>query len=152
MRQAIGYIRVSTLEQANEGISLEAQQARIERLCEANDYQLAALYVDRGFSGKRQVVCINGALPSLPAGGCGGLKKIDVELAVMFGRETITQAASMDLARVSAMDCKAVAATAKEIRRARGYPKKQVRLARASLKEFVFLRPLLCRPVVIGAM
>ena len=53
MRQAIGYIRVSTLEQANEGISLEAQQARIERWCEANDYQLAALYVDRGISGKR---------------------------------------------------------------------------------------------------
>jgi len=88
------------------------------------------------------VVCINGALPSLPAGGCGGLKKIDVELAVMFGRETITQAASMDLARVSAMDCKAVAATAKEIRRARGYPKKQVRLARALVKT---QRLLLCR-------
>jgi DNA invertase Pin-like site-specific DNA recombinase len=30
---AIGYIRVSTEDQAREGISLEAQQARIEAYC-----------------------------------------------------------------------------------------------------------------------
>ena len=29
MKQAIGYIRVSTEKQANEGVSLEAQEAKI---------------------------------------------------------------------------------------------------------------------------
>ena len=53
MRQAVGYIRVSTVEQANEGVSLEAQQARIETWGAANGYELAALFVDRGLSGKR---------------------------------------------------------------------------------------------------
>ena len=53
MKQAIGYIRVSTEKQANEGVSLEAQEARIERWCEANDYELVKVYVDAGISGKR---------------------------------------------------------------------------------------------------
>lgn len=53
MRQAVGYIRVSTVEQANEGVSLEAQQVRIETWGAANGYEIAALFVDRGLSGKR---------------------------------------------------------------------------------------------------
>ena len=50
--QVIGYMRVSTQEQADEGSSLEAQQARIKALCLVNDYQLSGLYVDAGISGK----------------------------------------------------------------------------------------------------
>ena len=38
MKQAIGYIRVSTEKQANEGVSLEAQEAKIVSWCKANDY------------------------------------------------------------------------------------------------------------------
>lgn len=38
---AIGYVRVSTQEQAHEGVSLEAQRARIEAWCIANGYDLA---------------------------------------------------------------------------------------------------------------
>ena len=33
IRRAIGYVRVSTDMQANEGISLEAQQAAIQQYC-----------------------------------------------------------------------------------------------------------------------
>ena len=53
MKQAIGYIRVSTEKQANEGVSLEAQQARIVSWCKTNDYELVKVYVDAGISGKR---------------------------------------------------------------------------------------------------
>jgi len=52
MKTAIGYIRVSTEQQADEGISLEAQKAKIAAWCEINDYQLAQVYVDAGISGK----------------------------------------------------------------------------------------------------
>ena len=53
MKQAIGYIRVSTEKQANEGVSLEAQEAKIVTWCKANDYELVKGYVDAGISGKR---------------------------------------------------------------------------------------------------
>lgn len=53
MKQAIGYIRVSTERQASEGVSLEAQEARINSWCSANNYELVRVYVDAGISGKR---------------------------------------------------------------------------------------------------
>ena len=53
MKTAIGYIRVSTEKQANEGVSLEAQEARINAWCVANGYELAGVYVDAGISGKK---------------------------------------------------------------------------------------------------
>lgn len=52
MKQAIGYVRVSTEQQASEGVSLEAQRARIQAWCETNGYELVAVYVDAGISGK----------------------------------------------------------------------------------------------------
>lgn len=51
--QAFGYVRVSTENQATEGISLEAQQAKIQAWCLANDVELAGVFVDAGISGKR---------------------------------------------------------------------------------------------------
>jgi DNA invertase Pin-like site-specific DNA recombinase len=51
--EAIGYVRVSTEGQAVDGVSLEAQQARILAWCEANDYTLAGLHIDAGLSGCR---------------------------------------------------------------------------------------------------
>lgn len=50
---AHGYIRVSTAGQASEGVSLEAQQARIEAWAVANGYSLASVHVDAGLSGGR---------------------------------------------------------------------------------------------------
>ena len=54
MQTAIGYVRVSTEGQAKEGVSLEAQQAKIQAWCLANDVELAGVFVDAGISGKRQ--------------------------------------------------------------------------------------------------
>ena len=52
MKKAIGYIRVSTEQQADEGVSLAAQRAKITAWSELNDYELVAIYEDAGISGK----------------------------------------------------------------------------------------------------
>ena len=52
MKKAIGYIRVSTEQQADEGVSLAAQRAKITAWCALNDYELIAIYEDAGISGK----------------------------------------------------------------------------------------------------
>jgi site-specific DNA recombinase len=51
MPSAIGYIRVSTSEQAIEGVSLDAQRAKISAWAIANDYCLAGIYEDAGITG-----------------------------------------------------------------------------------------------------
>ena len=53
IRKAVGYIRVSTASQADNGVSLDSQQAKIEAWCLANEYQLDGVFSDRGLSGSR---------------------------------------------------------------------------------------------------
>ncbi|MCC6740931.1 MAG: recombinase family protein [Planctomycetia bacterium] len=53
MKAAIGYVRVSTEGQAAEGVSLEAQEAKIKAWCAASGFALAAVHVDAGLSGGR---------------------------------------------------------------------------------------------------
>jgi site-specific DNA recombinase len=48
----IGYVRVSTDEQAREGISLESQRAKIAAYCNLNDLELTEIIEDAGKSGK----------------------------------------------------------------------------------------------------
>jgi len=48
--KAVGYIRVSTVEQADNGVSLEAQQERLEAYCTANELDLVALVSDEAVS------------------------------------------------------------------------------------------------------
>src|SRR5262249_43698079 len=51
--KASGYIRVSTVGQSKEGVSLDAQQERIRAWALANGYDLMQVHVDAGLSGKR---------------------------------------------------------------------------------------------------
>lgn len=53
MATAIGYVRVSTADQATEGVSLDAQRERIAAWCLANGIALGSVFVDAGISGKR---------------------------------------------------------------------------------------------------
>ena len=53
MQTAIGYVRVSTEDQANEGVSLDAQKAKLAAWCMINDYELSDVFVDAGLSGGR---------------------------------------------------------------------------------------------------
>lgn len=52
-RPAVGYLRVSTEEQAFEGISIAAQRAKIESYCDLHGLELVAVQSDEGISGKR---------------------------------------------------------------------------------------------------
>ena len=52
-RPAIGYVRVSTEEQAMEGVSLDAQRAKVVAYCGLHGHELAQTYADEGLSGKR---------------------------------------------------------------------------------------------------
>ena len=45
------YIRVSTAEQAKEGYSIGEQLGRLEKYCEAMDWEIFKVYTDPGFSG-----------------------------------------------------------------------------------------------------
>jgi DNA invertase Pin-like site-specific DNA recombinase len=61
MRQAIGYIRVSSDEQADSGLGLEAQRQRIRAYCDMKGLSLDTIFEDAGVSGGK-------ALASRPAG------------------------------------------------------------------------------------
>lgn len=52
MTKAYGYIRVSTEDQAKEGISLSSQTKKIEAFCTVNDLDLVEVISDEGMSGK----------------------------------------------------------------------------------------------------
>jgi len=51
--KAIGYCRVSTTAQADEGVSLDAQRAKLEAWCTLNGAPLAGVHTDAGLSGGR---------------------------------------------------------------------------------------------------
>jgi site-specific DNA recombinase len=50
--KAIGYVRVSTQGQVDNGVSLEMQETRIRAYCEFNDLDLVDVITDAGLSGK----------------------------------------------------------------------------------------------------
>ncbi|MCX4256477.1 MAG: recombinase family protein [Oscillospiraceae bacterium] len=51
MKRAAIYIRVSTLEQAQEGYSVGEQKERLIAYCKAHDWLIADVYVDAGYTG-----------------------------------------------------------------------------------------------------
>jgi DNA invertase Pin-like site-specific DNA recombinase len=51
-KPAVGYVRVSRDEQVRDGVSLEAQRARITAYADAKNLSLDTIYADEGFSGR----------------------------------------------------------------------------------------------------
>ena len=49
--RAVGYVRVSTEEQASSGVSLEAQQQQITGYAMMKGWQVAEFFIERGVSG-----------------------------------------------------------------------------------------------------
>ena len=86
MIQAIGYIRVSTEKQANEGVSLEAQVAKIVTWCKANGYELVKVYVDAGISGALPMDSRNGLSDALVT-----LKKCKADALVVVKRDRLSR-------------------------------------------------------------
>src|SRR4030043_766794 len=52
MTTAIGYIRVSTEDQAREGVSLDNQKSKITAYCQLKDLNLIEVIEDAGISAK----------------------------------------------------------------------------------------------------
>lgn len=74
LTEAIGYCRVSTDQQASEGVSLAAQQQKIRDYCALNGLRLLRVEVDDGFSAKTlERPALARALASLEAGEAGAL-------------------------------------------------------------------------------
>lgn len=71
---AIGYVRVSTDEQAREGISPAAQEDKIRAYCDLNDIELAEILIDAGESAKTlERPAMQEALRRIRAGKVGAL-------------------------------------------------------------------------------
>ena len=51
-RRVLGYIRVSTEEQANSGLSLESQRQKLQQYCDLHDQEFVDIVVDAGESAK----------------------------------------------------------------------------------------------------
>lgn len=51
MKKAVGYVRVSTTEQALEGISLDMQRAKVRSYADLEDMDLIEIVADEGISG-----------------------------------------------------------------------------------------------------
>ncbi len=51
--KAIGYLRVSTNQQATEGVSLDSQRLRVEAWAVAHGFELVGIFEDAGLSGSR---------------------------------------------------------------------------------------------------
>jgi DNA invertase Pin-like site-specific DNA recombinase len=72
--RVVGYIRVSTEEQAREGVSLAAQRARINAQAVASDLKLVTTYEDPGASAKTLArPGLSAALAALDTGQADGL-------------------------------------------------------------------------------
>jgi len=72
--KVIGYIRVSTEEQATGGVSLEAQRAKLEQFCSLYDLDLVDVVTDAGLSATSlDRPGLSSALARLQAGEAEGL-------------------------------------------------------------------------------
>ena len=53
MKAVVGYLRVSTGAQVEDGVSLAAQRAKIRQWAELNEYEILGIYEDAGLSGSK---------------------------------------------------------------------------------------------------
>lgn len=74
MVRAVGYIRVSTEEQASSGVSLDAQKAKLEAYAALYDIELVGIEIDAGVSAKTlNRPGLQSALARLDSGEAGAL-------------------------------------------------------------------------------
>jgi site-specific DNA recombinase len=84
MRQAIGYVRVSTDQQADEGVSLDAQRARIAAYAVATGLELVDIVEDAGVSGGTPLESRPGGARLLVAIRKGKLDVVALKLDRLF--------------------------------------------------------------------
>lgn len=80
MKRAIGYVRVSTEQQANEGVSLDAQRAKVAAYCDLYGFELLAIEEDAGASASSlQRDGLQRALKALEAGEADALVVVKLD-------------------------------------------------------------------------
>jgi site-specific DNA recombinase len=78
--RAIGYVRVSTDQQATDGVSLDAQAAKIRAYCDLYGIELVRIEVDAGESASTlSRPGLSSALESLDAGEAAGLVVVKLD-------------------------------------------------------------------------
>jgi len=102
--KAIGYLRVSTEEQATTGVSLAAQEERIRAYCAAAGLELAGIIREEGVSGSRP-------LALRPAGGelVRALAKGDASQVIALKLDRLFRDAADALEQTRAWDRKGIA-------------------------------------------
>jgi len=68
-QRAVGYIRVSSDDQAREGLSLEAQERKIRAYCDLKGLELVTIFKDEGISGFKPLEKRPGGLSALKSLG-----------------------------------------------------------------------------------
>ncbi len=68
-QRAVGYIRVSSDDQAREGLSLEAQERKIRAYCDLKGLELVTIFKDEGISGFKPLEKRQGGLSALKSLG-----------------------------------------------------------------------------------
>ncbi|MBF0459118.1 MAG: recombinase family protein [Nitrospirae bacterium] len=83
--KAIGYIRVSTEEQALEGVSLDNQKERITAYCQYKGYELVDVIADEGISGGKNKARV-GFISLLDT-----IERGDIEIVVLYSLERLSR-------------------------------------------------------------
>jgi DNA invertase Pin-like site-specific DNA recombinase len=73
--KVVGYVRVSSQEQADSGLGLAAQKTAIQTQCDARGWTLTAIHEDAGLSGNTMTnrPGLAAALKDVETGGIGGI-------------------------------------------------------------------------------
>jgi len=78
-RNIIGYVRVSTDKQAEEGVSLEAQQAKIRQYADLYDLNLVRIEVDAASAKNLDRPALASALAALSSGEADGILVVKLD-------------------------------------------------------------------------
>ncbi len=98
---AIGYVRVSTEDQAQSGVSLEAQRHRIEAYCTAHGLVLTRVEADAGISARKTTnrPALQRALGALGNGEAAGLVAVKLDRLSRTTRDVLDLVARAELER-----------------------------------------------------
>lgn len=95
----VGYVRVSTEDQATEGVSLDAQRDRLDAYAKAHGYTLAAIEADEGVSGTKpphQRPGLSAALDAVTSGKADGLVVLRLDRLSRRSLDTVSMMEQAD--------------------------------------------------------
>lgn len=92
-RKAIGYTRVSTVDQADNGVSMAAQESRVQAYCELHALDLVEIIKDNGVSGGKPLASREGGravLKALSMGEAGNVVTTKLDRAFRSTTDALT--------------------------------------------------------------